>query len=91
MGSWDFIRLSEGMDSGEILRAWLMVADRLNTQSCHGFKMAPVVGRVLADLVLIGEAKGVELKYFRIRRFQENPGGNVKDYEDQVNSFSNHK
>ncbi|KAM7263219.1 hypothetical protein ACFE04_000902 [Oxalis oulophora] len=46
--------------------------------SGHGFKMAPVVGRILADLVLDGEAKGVELKHFRIGRFEENPNGNVK-------------
>ncbi|XP_034929455.1 probable sarcosine oxidase [Populus alba] len=59
--------------------------------SGHGFKMAPVVGRVLADLVLSGEAKGVEMKYFRVQRFQDNPKGNVKDYEDQVNSSSKHK
>ncbi|GAV62541.1 DAO domain-containing protein [Cephalotus follicularis] len=52
--------------------------------SGHGFKMAPVVGRILADLVLIGEARGVELKYFRIGRFEDNPRGNVKDYGDQV-------
>ncbi|KAE8056515.1 hypothetical protein FH972_013283 [Carpinus fangiana] len=48
--------------------------------SGHGFKMGPVVGRILADLVLTGEAKGVELKHFRIRRFEENPQGNVKDF-----------
>jgi sarcosine oxidase/L-pipecolate oxidase len=40
--------------------------------------MAPVVGRVLADLLLSGEAKGVEMKYFRAQRFQDNPKGNVK-------------
>lgn len=55
--------------------------------SGHGFKMAPAVGRVLADLALTGETKGVDLKYFRIGRFVENPKGNVKDYEDQVNHF----
>ncbi|PON73054.1 Sarcosine oxidase, monomeric [Parasponia andersonii] len=55
--------------------------------SGHGFKMAPAVGRVLADLALTGEANGVDLKYFRIGRFEENPRGNVKDYEDQVNHF----
>jgi sarcosine oxidase/L-pipecolate oxidase len=48
--------------------------------SGHGFKMGPVVGRILADLVLTGEAKGVELKHFRIGRFEENPQGNVKDF-----------
>lgn len=47
--------------------------------SGHGFKMAPVVGRILADLALEGEARNVELKHFRIKRFEENPKGNVKD------------
>ncbi|OUZ99203.1 FAD dependent oxidoreductase [Macleaya cordata] len=56
--------------------------------SGHGFKMGPVVGRILADMVLNGEAKGVELKYFRLDRFEENPRGNVKEYEDQVNSYA---
>ncbi|CAK7354138.1 unnamed protein product [Dovyalis caffra] len=59
--------------------------------SGHGFKMAPAVGRILSDLVLSGEATGVELKCFRIQRFQENPKGNAKDFEHQVNSPSNHK
>lgn len=59
--------------------------------SGHGFKMAPVVGRILADLAVSGEAKGVELKHFSIRRFQENPKGNVKDFEDQVYCSMNHK
>lgn len=49
--------------------------------SGHGFKMGPVVGRILADLVLCGEAKGVELQHFRILRFEENPKGNVKNLE----------
>ncbi|XP_022728949.1 probable sarcosine oxidase [Durio zibethinus] len=52
--------------------------------SGHGFKMSPVIGRILADLVLTGEAKGVELKHFRIARFEENPRGNIKDFGDQV-------
>lgn len=58
--------------------------------SGHGFKMAPVVGRILADLVLTEEAKGVDLKYFRASRFEENPKGNKKDFEDQVGTFSDH-
>ncbi|XP_009353308.2 probable sarcosine oxidase [Pyrus x bretschneideri] len=48
--------------------------------SGHGFKMSPVVGRILADLALTGEAEGVELKHFRMARFQENPKGNAKDF-----------
>lgn len=59
--------------------------------SGHGFKMAPVVGRVLADLVLNGETNGVELEYFRIQRFKENPKGNAKEFGDQVKSSENHK
>ncbi|KAF8036589.1 hypothetical protein BT93_C2344 [Corymbia citriodora subsp. variegata] len=52
--------------------------------SGHGFKMAPVIGRILAELVLTGSADGVELKHFRIGRFDENPKGNVKEFADQV-------
>lgn len=37
--------------------------------SGHGFKMAPVIGRILADLAVEGEAKGVDMTPFRIRRF----------------------
>lgn len=54
--------------------------------SGHGFKMAPLVGRILADLAIDEEAKGVELKHFRIKRFDEDCKGNVKDFDDQVNS-----
>lgn len=39
--------------------------------SGHGFKMAPAIGRILADLALDGSANGVELKHFRIKRFEE--------------------
>ncbi|KAL6125367.1 hypothetical protein ACLB2K_073426 [Fragaria x ananassa] len=45
----------------------------------HGFKLSPVVGRILVDLALCGEAKRVELKHFRIARFQENLKGNIKE------------
>ncbi|KAF3446502.1 hypothetical protein FNV43_RR11681 [Rhamnella rubrinervis] len=58
--------------------------------SGHGFKMAPVVGRILADLVLTEEAKGVDLKYFRASRFEENPKGNNKDLGVQVGNLSDH-
>ncbi|KAK7351440.1 hypothetical protein VNO77_10912 [Canavalia gladiata] len=37
--------------------------------SGHGFKMAPVIGRILTDLAVEGETKGVDIKYFRIARF----------------------
>lgn len=57
--------------------------------SGHGFKMGPVVGRIVADLVLNGQAQGVDLSYFRLDRFQANQKGNPKDYEDQVSSHAN--
>lgn len=54
--------------------------------SGHGFKMAPVVGRILGDLVLNGESKSkcVDLKRFALGRFEANAKGNVKGFEDQV-------
>ncbi|KAG2286302.1 hypothetical protein Bca52824_045906 [Brassica carinata] len=53
--------------------------------SGHGFKMAPAVGRILAELATEGEAGGgVEMKQFSLRRFEENPKGNAKEYPDQV-------
>lgn len=52
--------------------------------SGHGFKMGPVVGRILADLAVTGEAEGVDLTHFRIERFKENAKGNVKEFQDQV-------
>ncbi|XP_061339340.1 probable sarcosine oxidase [Gastrolobium bilobum] len=38
--------------------------------SGHGFKMAPVIGRILTELAVDGEADGVDLKPFRIGRFK---------------------
>ncbi|KAJ4963597.1 hypothetical protein NE237_023536 [Protea cynaroides] len=55
--------------------------------SGHGFKMGPVIGRILADLVLEGDAEGVELRHFRFGRFVENPKGNLKEFEDQVSIY----
>ncbi|XP_021755580.1 probable sarcosine oxidase [Chenopodium quinoa] len=52
--------------------------------SGHGFKMGPVIGRVVADLVLLGEAKGVEMEHFKLARFDENPKGNIKEFAVQV-------
>jgi sarcosine oxidase / L-pipecolate oxidase len=54
--------------------------------SGHGFKMAPAVGRILAEMAMDGEAgteteAGVELGFFRIGRFVDNPKGNLKDSE----------
>uniref|UniRef100_A0A5K0XRI5 FAD dependent oxidoreductase domain-containing protein n=2 Tax=Nymphaea colorata TaxID=210225 RepID=A0A5K0XRI5_9MAGN len=56
--------------------------------SGHGFKMGPVMGRILADLVTTGEAQGVDLSHFRLGRFKDNPKGNSKEYGDQVSSYS---
>ncbi|KAL3818416.1 hypothetical protein ACJIZ3_004321 [Penstemon smallii] len=56
--------------------------------SGHGFKMAPVVGRIAAELVVGGgEGDGVDITHFRVGRFEGNGGkGNVKDFGDQVKS-----
>ncbi|TKY74630.1 sarcosine oxidase [Spatholobus suberectus] len=37
--------------------------------SGHGFKMAPVIGRILTELAVDGETKGVDVKYFSVGRF----------------------
>ncbi|KAL0324008.1 UNVERIFIED_CONTAM: putative sarcosine oxidase [Sesamum calycinum] len=52
--------------------------------SGHGFKMGPVVGRIAAELVENGRAAGVEMRHFRIGRFEGKCKGNVKDFDDQV-------
>ncbi|EAY73736.1 hypothetical protein OsI_01611 [Oryza sativa Indica Group] len=49
--------------------------------SGHGFKMGPAVGRILAEMAMDGEARtaaeaGVELRHFRISRFEGNAMGN---------------
>ncbi|KAI4330296.1 hypothetical protein MLD38_028596 [Melastoma candidum] len=41
--------------------------------SGHGFKMAPVIGRVLADLALTGAAQEEALGHLRLARFKSNP------------------
>lgn len=51
--------------------------------SGHGFKMGPLVGRIMADLALNGTAPGVPLEIFSIRRFVKNASGNQKG-ESQV-------
>lgn len=56
--------------------------------SGHGFKMAPVVGRLLVDLLLTGEAKGVEINHFQLSRFDRNLSGNAKEFEDQVTAIT---
>ncbi|OIV97777.1 hypothetical protein TanjilG_12534 [Lupinus angustifolius] len=37
--------------------------------SGHGFKMAPVIGKILVQLVVNGETSGVDMNHFRIGRF----------------------
>jgi sarcosine oxidase subunit beta len=39
--------------------------------SGHGFKMSPVVGQLMAELVLDGEAKALDVKPLRLARFDE--------------------
>ncbi|KAI4379840.1 hypothetical protein MLD38_006084 [Melastoma candidum] len=48
----------------------------------HGFKMAPVVGRILADPALTGTREGMELQH--LWRDSADPRGNIKEHEDQV-------
>ena len=43
--------------------------------SGHGFKHAPAVGKLTADLVLEGESDLVDLEYFSLERFEEKPTG----------------
>lgn len=57
--------------------------------SGHGFKMGPVIGRILAQTAIDGsEGTGVEMEWFRAGRFDDNPVGNIKEYEDQVFSHA---
>lgn len=53
--------------------------------SGHGFKMAPIIGKILVDLVLGEEVERAELKYFKVSRFGNNGKGNAKKFSDQVN------
>lgn len=43
--------------------------------SGHGFKQAPAVGRIMADLVAIGETDLVDSDHFSLDRFEESPAG----------------
>nr|XP_043636424.1 probable sarcosine oxidase [Erigeron canadensis] len=56
--------------------------------SGHGFKMAPLIGKILADLAISGKAaaerRSEEIKHFKLGRFDDNPKGNVKEFDDQV-------
>ncbi|GAA0139117.1 oxidase [Lithospermum erythrorhizon] len=57
--------------------------------SGHGFKMAPIVGRILVDLICEGETKGGQFEHFKLTRFKKNPKGNMKEFSDQVNFVKN--
>ncbi|KAJ3676867.1 hypothetical protein LUZ60_002591 [Juncus effusus] len=49
--------------------------------SGHGFKMGPVVGKILAEMAVEGEVSvpdGVDLGMFSIKRFEDNPNGNLR-------------
>ncbi|XP_027182919.1 probable sarcosine oxidase [Coffea eugenioides] len=50
--------------------------------SGHGFKMAPIIGRILADLAIDMQAKDVDMKHFNIKRFEGNSEGNHEDFDD---------
>ena len=43
--------------------------------SGHGFKHAPAVGRLTTDLVLKGDSDLVDLEYFSLERFEDDPAG----------------
>lgn len=40
--------------------------------SGHGFKMAPVVGQIMAELIVDGQAKTLDIAPLRLARFEEN-------------------
>ena len=49
--------------------------------SGHGFKMAPVIGRILTELVVDGKANGVEMEHFKIARFSMLKGSQTFPFE----------
>ncbi|XP_020578596.1 probable sarcosine oxidase [Phalaenopsis equestris] len=57
--------------------------------SGHGFKMAPLVGKMVAEMVIGGEAQtaeriGVDSRVFGLGRFEGGGKGNLKEFGDQV-------
>ncbi|KAG0567355.1 hypothetical protein KC19_7G128800 [Ceratodon purpureus] len=78
----DFLPLSAGKGQAEtnLHSCAILVAAGF---SGHGFKMGPLVGRIMADLALSGTAPGVPLEVFSIKRFAKNALGNQKE-ESQV-------
>lgn len=55
--------------------------------SGHGFKMGPLIGRIVADMVTKGSVEGVEMKHFELDRFKNNLKGNVKEFGGQVGLY----
>lgn len=45
--------------------------------SGHGFKHGPIVGQILRDLVLDGETDLVDVEYFSLDRFDDDPSGHA--------------
>ena len=43
--------------------------------SGHGFKHAPAVGKMTTDLIMTGESDLVDLEYFSLDRFENDPSG----------------
>ncbi|CAM6109535.1 unnamed protein product [Calypogeia fissa] len=56
--------------------------------SGHGFKMGPLIGRIMADLALTGAALGGEsgswLPHFSLKRFERGANGNSKIFDALV-------
>jgi glycine/D-amino acid oxidase-like deaminating enzyme len=40
--------------------------------SGHGLKMAPVVGQIMAEMIVDGEAKTLDVSSLRLSRFEDN-------------------
>ncbi|KAH0458742.1 hypothetical protein IEQ34_011556 [Dendrobium chrysotoxum] len=59
--------------------------------SGHGFKMGPLVGKMVAEMVTDGETRtaariGLDIRVFGLGRFEEGKKGNVKEFGEQVES-----
>ncbi|KAJ9543368.1 hypothetical protein OSB04_023075 [Centaurea solstitialis] len=54
--------------------------------SGHGFKMAPLIGKILVDMAVGGKVAAgkyeEEIKHLKLGRFEGNPRGNEKGFED---------
>ena len=49
--------------------------------SGHGFKHGPAVGRIVVDLLTRGDTDMVDLEYFALDRFEDDPQGNGVPHE----------